>query len=66
MKAVVYSRENCQWCDRVKYLLDHLKINYIEYVYEKDFTKDQFYDEFGVGATSVSYTHLTLPTNREV
>ena len=48
MKAVVYSRENCQWCDRVKYLLDHLKINYIEYVYEKDFTKDQFYNEFGV------------------
>ena len=51
MKAIVYSRENCQWCDRVKYLLDHLKISYIEYLYEKDFTKDQFYNEFGVEAT---------------
>ena len=51
MKAVVYTRENCQWCDRVKYLLDHLEIDYLEYKYEEDFTKDQFYSEFGEEAT---------------
>ena len=49
-KAVVYTKENCQWCDRVKYLLDHININYLEYKYEQDFTKKQFYDEFGEGA----------------
>lgn len=51
MKAVVYTKENCQWCDRVKYLLNHLEIDYLEYKYEKDFTKKQFYSEFGEGAT---------------
>lgn len=51
MQAVVYTKQNCQWCDRVKYLLNHLKIEYLEYEYEKDFTKSQFYAEFGEGAT---------------
>ena len=51
MKAVVYTKENCQWCDRVKYLLGHLNFEYIEYKYEEDFTKEQFYAEFGEGAT---------------
>ena len=51
MQAVVYTKENCQWCDRVKYLLSHLEIDYLEYKYDKDFTKKQFYSEFGEGAT---------------
>ena len=51
MKAVLYSKDNCQWCDRVKMLLDSVKISYLEYKYEKNFTKDQFYAEFGEEAT---------------
>jgi glutaredoxin len=51
MHVVVYSKEDCQWCDRVRYLLNHLKFDYLEYKYEEDFTKKQFYDEFGEGAT---------------
>ena len=51
MEAVVYTKENCQWCERVKYLLNHINIDYLEYKYEKDFTKEQFYAEFGEGAT---------------
>ena len=51
MQAVVYTKQNCQWCDRVKHLLNHLKIEYLEDEYEKDFTKSQFYNEFGEGAT---------------
>lgn len=49
--AVLYSKENCQWCDRARMLLDNLNIDYLEYKYEKDFTKEQFYGEFGEGAT---------------
>jgi glutaredoxin len=51
MKAVFYSKDNCQWCERVKMLFETLKIDYLEYKYEKDFTKDQFYAEFGEGST---------------
>ena len=60
MKAVVYSKDNCQWCERVKYLLDHINIDYLEYKYDKDFTKQQFYDEFGDGA-NVSTTTRDIP-----
>ena len=51
MKAVFYSQDNCQWCERVRQLFDNLDIEYLEYKFEKHFTKQQFYDEFGEGAT---------------
>ena len=51
MKAVLYSKDNCQWCDRVKTLFDSVKISYLEYKYEQHFTKEQFYAEFGKEAT---------------
>ncbi len=51
MNAVLYSKDDCQWCDRVRMLLDSVKISYKEYKYQKHFTKEQFYNEFGEGAT---------------
>ena len=51
MKAVLYSKDNCQWCDRVKSLFDSVEISYLEYKYEQHFTKEQFYAEFGKEAT---------------
>ena len=32
-------------------LFDNLDVKYTEYKYEKHFTKEQFYKEFGEGAT---------------
>ena len=62
MKAVFYSKDNCQWCERVKMLFETLKIDYLEYKYQKDFTKDQFYSEFGEGSTfpqvSINSEHI--------
>tara|TARA_B100001250_G_C19768518_1_gene775944 strand:+ start:639 stop:875 length:237 start_codon:yes stop_codon:yes gene_type:complete len=51
MQAVLYSKDNCQWCDRVRQLLNSVNISYTEYKYEVHFTKDGFYHEFGKGAT---------------
>mgnify|MGYP005702919259 CR=1 FL=1 len=51
MKAVIYSKDDCQWCDRVRQLLVSVDIEYLEYKLDKDFTKDQFYNEFEEGAT---------------
>ena len=51
MQAVVYSRDNCQWCDRVKHLLKTVKIDFVEYKYDQDFTKHEFQEEFGSDAT---------------
>ena len=51
MQAVVYTKENCQWCDRVKQLFKAVDLDYIEYKYDKDFTKQEFQMEFGGDAT---------------
>lgn len=51
MKAVVYSKVNCPYCEKIKVLLYHGSIEYTEYVYGRDFTKEQFYAEFGEGST---------------
>ena len=51
MKAVLWSRDNCQWCERVRQLFAHCKIEYLEYKLDKDFTRKQFIEEFEEGAT---------------
>jgi len=51
MQAVLYSKDNCQWCDRVRQLFTAVDIEYLEYKLDKDFTREQFYDEFEEGAT---------------
>ena len=51
MKAVLWSRDNCQWCERVRQLFAATKIEYLEYKLDRDFTRVQFYEEFEEGAT---------------
>ena len=51
MKAVLWSKDNCQWCERVRQLFTHCKIDYLEYKLDKDFTRRQFFEEFEEGAT---------------
>ena len=51
MKAVLWSKDNCQWCERVRQLFSHCKIDYLEYKLDKDFTRSQFIQEFEEGAT---------------
>jgi len=51
MKAVLWSRDNWQWCERVRQLFAATKIEYLEYKLDRDFTRPQFYEEFEEGAT---------------
>ena len=51
MRAVVYSKDNCQWCDRVKQLFNATDISITEYKFGEHFDKKAFYEEFGEGAT---------------
>ena len=50
-KAVLWSRDNCQWCERVRQLFTATKIEYLEYKLDRDFSRAQFYEEFEEGAT---------------
>ena len=51
MKAVLWSKEDCQWCERVRQLFAATDISVTEYKLDRDFTKSQFYQEFEKGAT---------------
>ena len=51
MRAVVYSKPECPYCEKIKAVLFHCAIEYTEYIFEKDFNRNQFYAEFGEGVT---------------
>jgi glutaredoxin len=51
MKFTVYSKENCPYCFKIKKALELCGKTFVVYTLEEDFTKDQFYAEFGQNAT---------------
>ena len=51
MKFTVYSKESCPYCEKVKKVLELTNLQYVVYTLGEDFTKEQFYSEFGEGST---------------
>jgi glutaredoxin len=55
MNFVVYSKVGCPYCDKVKIILEQLgqskNFSVVSYELDKDFTREEFYSEFGVGST---------------
>jgi len=51
MNFTVYSKNNCPYCDKVKQVLDLTKQSFVIYTLDEDFTREQFYAEFGEGST---------------
>jgi glutaredoxin len=51
MKFTVYSKNGCPYCDKVKRVLELAKLEHVVYTLGENFTRDQFYSEFGEGST---------------
>jgi len=51
MNFAVYSKDNCPYCYKVKQVLELTNNNYVVYNLGEDFTKEEFYAEFGEGST---------------
>jgi len=55
MNFTVYSKRGCPYCTKVIQILDYLSgskgYSIKEYTLETDFTKEEFYSEFGEGST---------------
>lgn len=51
MKFALYTKDNCPYCEKIKQVLDLTEQNYVVYNLNVDFTKEQFYAEFGEGST---------------
>ena len=50
-QLVIYTRENCEYCRKLKVILDSFTVKYVQYKLDVDFDRDQFYREFGEGST---------------
>jgi glutaredoxin len=51
MNFTVYSKLECPYCTKVKQVLELTECKHVVYTLGKDFTKDEFYAEFGEGST---------------
>lgn len=51
MTFTVYSKQGCPHCEKIKLLFELNEFQFVEYQLGKDFTRDEFYAEFGEGTT---------------
>jgi glutaredoxin len=51
MKFTVYSKENCPYCTKVKQVLELTNQQFVVYTLDLDFSREDFYSEFGQGST---------------
>lgn len=51
MNFVVYSKDDCSFCYKVKQVLELTGCNFVVYNLGEHFTKEDFYAEFGESST---------------
>ena len=51
MNFTVYSKDNCPYCKKIKMVLELTGVNFVNYNLNEDFTKQEFYNQFGEGST---------------
>jgi glutaredoxin len=51
MKFVVYTKKDCPYCEKIKNVLDLTNLPFVSYTLGENFTKEEFYAEFGEGST---------------
>ena len=47
----VYSKNGCPYCDKIVQVLEAAQLNYVVYKLDEQFTREQFYHQFGEGST---------------
>jgi len=50
-QLAIYTRDNCEYCRKLKVILDSFTVKYIQFKLDEDFSRDEFYMMFGEGAT---------------
>jgi len=51
MKFIVYSKDGCPYCTKVQKVLQLAELQHVIYKLNTDFTKEEFYAEFGGKST---------------
>ena len=58
MKILVYSKDNCVWCDRAKNLLDSVEFSFEEIDLSNDNDRQEFYKKVGEGVSTVPQIYI--------
>lgn len=58
----IYSKTGCPYCEKTVEVMQRLNLKYVVKELDRDYTRDQFYDKFGLGSTfpRVIYTEHVL------
>ena len=51
MNFTVYTRTGCPYCTKIKQVLEGKRYSYTEKQLNRDFSRDDFYKQFGSGST---------------
>ena len=51
MNFTVYSKKLCPYCDKIKQVMKLTNLDHVVYTLGENFTRDEFYSEFGKGST---------------
>ena len=47
----IYSKYGCPYCDKIKSIMQLAEQKHVVYELGTDYTREEFYEEFGVGTT---------------
>jgi len=47
MMFIIYSKKGCKFCTKIKQVMDLSELKYIVYELDRDFSYEEFYEEFG-------------------
>jgi glutaredoxin len=47
----IYSKDGCPYCVKIKQVLEMKEFPHVVYTLNQDFTKEEFYSQFGQGST---------------
>jgi len=51
MKFTVYSKDGCPYCSKIQMMLELAELQHVVYKLGDDFSRAEFYAEFGEGST---------------
>lgn len=51
MKFTIYSKDGCPYCNKIEQVLQLIHLQHVVYKLDTDFTREEFYSEFGQGST---------------
>ena len=51
MIFTIYSKDGCPYCDKIQQVMQISNFEHVVYKLGRDFTREEFYSEFGQGST---------------